>query len=274
MRPYGERPIRRWTAPWIDIDDAERPSERRLWWIRLLSPSRWEGSARYLAALAGLIAVLAGIVATQQGLEALKHKRDRVPQTLAALGIGQEQFRQQCQVDEDFDGDGEYGWFGELSGSEGSGRQSGLRMGWSPLVPAILGVKDRAGRSTRYDRWFRMYLPDASGVMRQEPAPLPGGWGNYDAAGAPHREQRWACAAWQKNPEAWDPRAFYVDQYGVVWETGGEVRDYRGSAAGPLPSEFQPVIGSLADYAKTLQPFTAKDGNVWRPARRALWATR
>lgn len=280
MIPYGDRWDRRWASPWIDIGDAERPSAPTdatppPLWIRLLSPSRWDRHSWRVAGVLGVLFMLGAFVATQQGLEALKYKRDRVPKALASIAIAQEQFKQHCEVDEDGDGYGEYGWLGEMSGEERSARQGGVRMSWSPYVAAIMGVKDARGRSVRWGRWFRMYLPDETGAMHGEPpvlSPSRAATRFLSPAGAGRREQGWACVAWQKDAGAWDPRAFYVDQHGVVWKSGCEVHDYRGSQDGPKPEDVQPKQGTLADYAKTLQPFTAKDGNVWRPVSREAWA--
>lgn len=177
--------------------------------------------------------------------------------TLRTISSSQGQFKTKAMADFDEDGAGEYGYFGEMSGAI-------VPRGSTTVVePPVLSAKFRRideGRVKNSGYYFRIFLPDASGV----------GLGESTVGGAPAgvdadlAEVMWCCYAWPASSRS-GQRAFCINQQGdiVVTNNLGATQQYVGDlapepdAAFVAPSTDDSIAGSLAVST------TGTDGGLW-----------
>ncbi|MHC5020292.1 MAG: hypothetical protein ACYTGX_09320 [Planctomycetota bacterium] len=151
--------------------------------------------------------------------------------TLRWIASGQEQFRRQGVVDLDGDGEGEFGFIGELAAT-GAIRGGATVVG--PFVAPVLGISLKPGGiAEKSGYYFKLYLPTATGSAVAEP-------GGGDAApavkaDADAQEQRWCCYAWPIQRSVTGIRAFWVNQQGNVYVSDNAVQQYSGVAKTPEP---------------------------------------
>ena len=137
-------------------------------------------------------------------------------ETLRSVNTAQHQFRMSGRADEDGDGVGEYGGFGELSGARGV-RGSTVKV---PTDVTGLRVLTSAGEVDRTGYYYRMYLPDASGIgVRERPG---GGYlpGDVDPNLS---EVIWCCYAWPARYGASGRRTFFMNQVGGIVTTESDL---------------------------------------------------
>jgi prepilin-type N-terminal cleavage/methylation domain-containing protein len=185
--------------------------------------------------------------------------------SLRSCTTAQEQFKQQNVVDQDADGMGEYGWFGELSGAEAV-RVSGLKMNTSPFIAAILGVKDGGGRAQKSGYYYHMFLPTGAGAAAGEGS----GSGTANSADADSQETRWAVYAWPNSRGQSGNRAFFTNSAGEVYATANNVAQYSGTTTEPTVGDeaYENGTGANLDGGVGLAAagLTSNDGGAWVPA--------
>lgn len=146
--------------------------------------------------------------------------------TLRNVISAQAQLQMSAKVDEDSDGNGEYGGFLELSGGA-AGRMS------SPLSPAVLSgafrVLDSNGEVSRSGYFFRIVLRAKGGAGAPESMTgFAKGALDVDAC-----ESSWSCYAWPVHFGQSGRRTFFTNEAGDVLATENEA--YSGTGHGPLP---------------------------------------
>ncbi len=179
---------------------------------------------------------------------------------LRSMTAAQSQFRVAARADEDFDGEGEYGTFGELGGRVGV---RGLSTKVPPGLSASLSLVDVAGEVHESGYVFRMYLPraDGSGEREQPYGGMPPRVLDPDQA-----ELFYACYAWPRNTGISGVRTFFVDQSCVILQSDESRRSGQNSAYVRAGDAFR----SAAPDSMTGTPATGatgSDGNVWKPLR-------
>ncbi len=184
--------------------------------------------------------------------------------TLRSVTTAQEQFKQQNVVDQDADGMGEYGWFGELSGTQAV-RVSGLTMNNSPFIAAILGVKDGTGRAQKSGYYYHMMLPGGAGPISEVSAAAAS-----SAADADGQETRWAVYAWPNTRGQSGTRVFFTNNAGEVYACANNIAQYNGTS-GPAPMaayDDSTLSGSNLDAGIGLAAasLSANDSGIWVPA--------
>lgn len=143
--------------------------------------------------------------------------------TLKNIHFGQTQFRDHKAIDTDGDGNGEFGWFAELSGGTPlRGSRDDLPLAIPVLSTAFAHVV--AGTVQRSGYHFQMWLPGPEGTWRHE-----GETGPVDAAAA---ASVYRCAAWPN--EGAGRRAFFGDEQGSVYGCSSRFAIYQGTAR-PVP---------------------------------------
>lgn len=175
--------------------------------------------------------------------------------TLRNLVSAQAQFQASAILDQNNNGYGEYGTFGEMAGAAVlRGREDKL----NPPVLANRFGKTKNGRLTHSGYHFRLFLPGAKGVARNE----------KDAAAKVDvelAEAVWCVYAWPVKSGTTGNRAFFVNQMGDVLET--EAGDYSGDkepspyAAFPADAEGKPAKSIAGDVKPGKK---AGDGRVWK----------
>jgi hypothetical protein len=178
---------------------------------------------------------------------------------LRNISAAQAQFQAAAAVDEDNDGTGEFGTFGEMSGAIPLRGGTG---GWT-LNPPVLSEKHKKvhpdGTSRRNGYRFRIFLPDAAGhgVPEAPGGGMPAGKVSPDLA-----ECHYAVYAWPDEHGKTGLHAFFMDQCGDVYcvETDRYSGD-RGPVAGaayPADAKAPVRIDRPAVTGKV-----ARDGHVW-----------
>ncbi len=165
----------------------------------------------------------------------------------------------QCQasgvIDTNNNGQGEYGYFGELSG------RTAIRGSTQSITPPVLSAAfgniaaARVGRSGYY---FQMFLPSptAAGIAEDEAG---GDVTNDNGVDPGHAEVLWCCYAW---PAFAGQSALFINQSGVVLASRNSVTKYSGSSRPPkamaafLPTETN-IGGTIAANR------TGTDGESW-----------
>ncbi|MFY9342504.1 MAG: hypothetical protein WAT39_08435 [Planctomycetota bacterium] len=144
----------------------------------------------------------------------------------------------QCQaagvIDADGDGAGEFGFFGELTGTARVRSDAAGAVGTQRIEPPVLSsaFQVRESRVMRGGYLFRIYLRDKAGNWVTEHAD--GEAGRGVAIDPDRAETSWCCLAWPVH-HGWTGRpAFFVDQRGEVFVHANGDGAFTGAAA-PLP---------------------------------------
>jgi len=182
--------------------------------------------------------------------------------SLRALASAQAMFSVAAAIDSDQDGQGEYGFLGELSGARPlRGQRERLA---PPVLASSFGVLQDDGDGDavveRAGYWFQVWLPARTGAVSER----------MNAAGAARvlpeaAELSWCAYAWPVEPGSTGQRAFFVSQEGDML-----VFDNQGGLFGGLQATGgrQPAFDS-ALARPDLQSGPARgrrpDGVTWRP---------
>jgi prepilin-type N-terminal cleavage/methylation domain-containing protein len=180
--------------------------------------------------------------------------------TIRLIGQAQIQFGAAGIADGNANGSGEYGTFGELSGSIAVRAAAG---GTRFMKPTLVGPTFRAisplGEILRGGYHFRIYLP---GGATQGLLELPGG-GAGAGVDADKAESMWCVYAWPTRHDVTGRRTYFTNQTGAFYAT--ESAAYSGPGA-PIPpgAALAPggPINSIAGEPAHDAP--GRDGNLWR----------
>ena len=238
-----------------------------------------------------LILFFAGVAALPFSLPIVPHLADNESVTIGSLKTVATQeaiFRQQCEVDQDGNGAGEYGLLGEMAG-EICVRYPNAGTDPKRIVnPAYLSQQFRTGGSagqgyaTKSGYHIVIYLcatADAtthlaltSGTDRTLGGTAIAGGAGLDPAvpaqmaAIPMQETSFAAYAWPEKLHSTGTRAFFINEAGEVYATKMEAKTYDG-ASGPAVSaaftDANNVFKSPISAGKTL----GADGNQWQPAQ-------
>lgn len=148
--------------------------------------------------------------------------------TLRSLVNAQSTFITRCIVDQDGDGQGEYGFFRELTGTAvPRTKASRLRVG--DVFSGTFGIVDANGVVGKTGYCFLLYLPTDGGPAVTEAGGLP----PANANDANAQETRWACYAWPLMYASTGYRCFVVTHQGEVYQASNEVGPSTGLYSGP-----------------------------------------
>jgi len=178
-------------------------------------------------------------------------------QTLRSVATAQQQFRQSSKADEDSDGTGEHGGFGELSGLRGV--RGGTAKVPTDLTASMRNLTDH-GEVKRSGYVFRLYLPLANGHGQREPA---GGGYTAGVLDPDLSENIWVCYVWPVRYGVTGRRTFCINQQGNIIFTdqkllSGENCPLLAGGSAFLTSSPQSITGRLAVGT------AGSDGNIWR----------
>jgi len=172
--------------------------------------------------------------------------------TLRNINSAQAQFQASGMADVNRNGNGEYGTFGELSGTVGV-------RGGEKLAPPVLGPdfgKVDRGVVTRHGYHFRIYLCDAKGSAIGEEQ----GTKEVDADKA---ETTWCCYAWPVEYGGTGKRSFFLNQYGDILEV--DHKGYNGKAGPRADAAFNEETAKDRITGTSAINAVGRDGNRWKP---------
>lgn len=184
--------------------------------------------------------------------------------TVRQIVQAQMAFSNRKEADLNFNSQGEYGSFGEMSGNVPVRAGNG---GTKFLEPSVINPSFRQispiGEMFRAGYYYRVYLPDANGQGVLE---LPGG-GADPSVDADMAEVMWCVYAWPQKFGTTGRRAYFANQSGDITFT--EDPSYTGPGAPIQPGAAFTPGGAANNIDGTPAVGVAgRDGNVWKHARK------
>lgn len=182
--------------------------------------------------------------------------------TLKAITAAQAQAMTRDAVDYDGDGQGEFLYLAELSGTVDL---RGMGQALDPAIVSVsLGNLDQSC-ATKAGYFFRIYLPDSNGEGVTEDAA--GGKASAADVDPDLAENYWVAYAWPSNVGNSGRRAFVVNQQGTLLATANDTQQYSGD--GTDVPEYDAAYSTAQDMTSKLSvnssPGDATDGGVWVP---------
>lgn len=183
---------------------------------------------------------------------------------LRMLSTTQAQFQSAGIVDQDGDGEGEFGFLGEVLGRiEPRGRAQRPVPTWR--VDNAFRFRGNDGIAEANGFYYLVYLPTAAGPATADPG----------VALAPHpdnadvQETRFVCYAWPASLGSTANRAFVISQQGQEFATRNRhAQDYEGRRKVPPPEAAYvrgPTENSKNLEGQFITGTAAGDGELWLP---------
>ena len=207
-----------------------------------------------------IIAIVAAIAVPNLIAAKIQANEAAAISVMRSISTAQAQFWRSQYADENGNGQGEYGVFGELSGVAGV-RGGGSK---SPTdLTASLANVTTTGEVKRSGYVFRMYLPEAAGVGRGE---NPGGGMTAGVLSPDLAELHWCCYAYPQNHDSSGRMTFFVSERSEI--TKADDSRYEGAGCAALRAGAAYVTGDLSHMTGAIAIGTrAADGNLWRPVQ-------
>ncbi len=242
-----------------------------------------------LMIVVAIIAIIASVVLPKLMAARLAANESAAMSVLRSLSSAESRLQSQGLIDSDGDGIGEYGYFGELSGTQPcrvtvGGMPTAGVPGKNNLYPALLipefgnVTNCQLGRSGYI---FQIYLPDKTvdgpfgfdGLLDKDVvhAISEDSMGGKNACPFPdpnNCEDIWCAYAWPVAVHQTGDRVFFINQEGVLIQTGSRYdASYSGSDRGP---KFDAAFSVPDDMSSLLgvNGVRAVDSNVWTPVFR------
>ena len=215
-----------------------------------------------LMIVVAIIAIIASIAIPNLLSARLNANESAAIATLKNISSGQSQCQASGVIDTNGNGQGEYGFFGELSGRVAVRNSTGATQTISPPVLSTAFGNVTAARVSRSGYLFQMYLPDATGGGIAEDA-TGGDATNDNGVDAGQAETLWCCYAWPQVQGNSGKRAFFVNQSGDVLATNGIGTAYSGTVTFPPQNAafLATTSGNMGDRVSSNG--TGVDGNFW-----------
>jgi len=192
---------------------------------------------------------------------------------LRNLATSQAQFQALVAIDNDLDGTGEFGCFGELSGTSMlNNRGNGPARVLNPAILAtIFRSPDAGGIVTKSGYNFIIYLPGAvgAGVVADTGGPaLPVASALVDDDNC---EVFWSAYAWPVAAGTSGSRAFFVNHRGDITQTRMDAAVHTGAVA-PLWNAAHSSVPAPIDMSDNIATGAGgvgvgADGNRWVPVQ-------
>jgi len=221
-----------------------------------------------LMIVVAIIAIIASIAIPNLLSARLNANESAAIATLKNISSAQAQCQASGVIDCNNNGQGEYGFFGELSGADAVRTDEAGAVGTATITPPVLsnafGNVDTS-HVTRSGYIFQMYLPDttATGVAEN----LTGGAaGSSIAAG--QAEVLWCCYAWPSSFGNSGKRVFFINQSGDVLASKNTTSTYGapsgGSTLAPtFDAAFDPNSTATGMAAGVASNIAGNDGEIW-----------
>ena len=214
-----------------------------------------------LMIVVAIIAIIASIAIPNLLSARLNANESAAIATLKNISSGQSQCQASGVIHVNSNGQGEYGFFGELSG------RTVIRGSTQSITPPVLSAalgNVAAARVSRSGYIFQMFLPDAAAAGIAETA-TGGDAGNSQGVDAGQAEVLWCCYAWQATAGNSGNRTFFINQTGDVLATNGATVRYSNSVP-TVPTydvAFSGAICTTSMGVGVAANTLGKDGNTW-----------
>ena len=228
-----------------------------------------------LMIVVAIIAIIASIAIPNLLAARVNANESAAIATLKNLSSSEAQVQASGAIDANGNGAGEYGFFGELSGSVGV-RTATAATGGSKIHPPVLstafgnvlpGGTGSSGVVLRSGYYFQLWLPDATGIGVGESTT--GGAKAASGANAPdssRSETLWCCYAWPITRGTSGKLAVCVCQTGDVLFTMNTAAGALYDGTTRTPSQNAAFLTGSSGYmsATTASNNTGSDGGSWK----------
>ena len=175
--------------------------------------------------------------------------------TLRNLTSAQAQVQASDAIDEDNDGAGEYGSFGELSGVQPVRGTANMIV--PPVMSGAFGILTNS-QVSRSGYLYQLFLPDAAGAGVAENATGGITAGTVDPNLG---EVLWAAYAWPINRQTSGNRAFFTNQSGDILQCQNDTVAYTGTTTTPAADAAFTVAGLISGPSAVNT--VGQDGERW-----------
>ena len=229
-----------------------------------------------LMIVVAIIAIIASIAIPKLLTARLAANESAAISTLRSISSAQAQLQSAAAIDSDSDGGGEYGFFGELAGTDevrvddGAGAVIVSTDVNDTIDPPMLSSQFgdvNTSVVTRSGYVFQIFLPDANNDGAAEAA---GGGMGTTVVDSDNSEIFWAAYAWPLDAGQTGNRAFFINQEGDLLQFNNRIAaPYSGAAAGPawtaaFANGQTAADGMGSDIAAGAQ---GEDTNTWTPVQ-------
>jgi len=219
-----------------------------------------------LMIVVAIIAIIAAIAIPNLLSARLRGNETAAIAALRTSNTQQEIFRGQAVVDQDSDGQGEYGLFGEMAGLV-IPRRDGATATLSPRLLDSTFVTDVNGYVSKNGYYFQVYLANDGIGGAGNDADLGGtdavaGAILGDVDGINLQELTWCAYAWPIDQGRTGTRTFFINEEGCLYQTQAETTTYSGTDVVPAANGAYDGAAFLSDIAVG-DALAATDGNVW-----------
>jgi prepilin-type N-terminal cleavage/methylation domain-containing protein len=229
-----------------------------------------------LMIVVAIIAIIASIAIPNLLSARVNANESSAIATLRSIASSQAQVQASGAIDCNANGQGEYGYFAELSGQvnirtgdddSGTAMAIGTARVSPPVLSSAFGVVNAQGHVLRSGYVFRMTLPDSNRLFVNETGPAPVTQASTSASNA---EVLWCCYAWPVSFRNSGNRVFFVNQAAEVMGCNN-LSATAGPYTGTGPTAVAPAsnaayrVGATTMNVSTANGTTiaAVDGNVW-----------
>jgi prepilin-type N-terminal cleavage/methylation domain-containing protein len=232
-----------------------------------------------LMIVVAIIAIIASIAIPKLLSARISANENAAIATLRSIASAQAQLQASSAIDTDADGGGEYGYFGELAGTDAIRvwTSGGPAVGAAAnlLRPAILPTafgNIAASQVERAGYLFQIFLPDAlTGVNVPGLAEAAAGGAGGTLPNSDNCEVLWCCYAWPSTKDTTGNRAFFINQEGDLLQTLNPetaTNTYDGASAAPAfgaaySTADTNATGMMARLGITAQGETPTDLQIW-----------
>jgi len=227
-----------------------------------------------LMIVVAIIAIIASVAIPKLMSARLSANEAAAIATLRSLSSAQAQIQSSSAIDSDADGGGEYGYFGELAGSDpmrisAAGVPAAGAAPLDLLTPSVLStafgninnsIVARSGFN------FQVWLPGATaGGFVAGLAEAAGGGPPAALPNADNCEILWCAYAWPTTAAQSGNRAFFINQEGDLLQTANRAGAFT-AAAGP---NFDACYTLPVDMSSPLRVgiVAGHDANIWVPVQ-------
>jgi len=226
-----------------------------------------------LMIVVAIIAIVAAIALPKLMSARLSANENAAVANLRTIAAAQQSFQASCSIDTDADGGGEFGYFGELAGSDQlrTWSSGGTVVTGGLLNPPFLATTFGNIASAVVERqgyMFKIYLPAAESSGTVAGIAEAAGGGATTGAGAPDSancEIYWCAYAWPKQAGKTGNRCFFINQDQDIIQTDGKVTAarYEGTSLMPAFSAAYESADMGAHVGLAIMGKSAVDTNLW-----------